>query len=77
MGLIGVPIGAAADRLTRWWVAALAVAGVVAFLVLGLGWTGVIGPVLLLAAFGLIARDLRRSTPSAAPGAAVPVPAAA
>ena len=65
LGLIAVLAGAAADRLTRWWVAALGVAGVVAFLTLGLGWIGVLGPLLLLAAFGLLARDLRRRRVSA------------
>jgi hypothetical protein len=60
LGLIAVAIGAAKDGLTRWWVAALVVAGFVAFLGLGLGWLGVVGPVLLLAGFGLLARDLRR-----------------
>ncbi len=69
LGLIAVLVGAAVDRLTRWWVAALGVAGVVAFLVLGLGWIGVLGPVLLLAAFGLLARDLRRRAASGAPAA--------
>jgi hypothetical protein len=75
LGLIAVVVGAAADRLTRWWVAALAVAGIAAFLVLGLGWTGVIGPVLLLAAFGLMGRDLNRAaaTAPAAPAPAVPM----
>lgn len=60
LGLIAVLAGAAADRLTRWWVAALGVAGIAAFLLLGLGWIGVMGPVLLLVAFGLLARDLHR-----------------
>ena len=60
LGLIAVAIGAARDGLTRWWVAGLVVAGFAAFLVLGLGWIGVVGPVLVLAGFGLMARDLRR-----------------
>jgi hypothetical protein len=78
LGLIAVPVGAAVDGLTRWWVAALAVAGIAAFLLLGLGWVGVVGPVLLLVAFGLLARDLRRG--AADPAATEPVetvPAAA
>ena len=60
LGLVAVPVGAAADRLTRWWVAVLAAAGVAAFLVFASGPAGMIGPVLLLAAFGIMARDLRR-----------------
>jgi hypothetical protein len=60
LGLIAVAIGAAKDGLTRWWVAALVVAGFASFLVLGLGWSGVVGPMLLLAGFGLLARDLRK-----------------
>ena len=77
LGLIAVPVGAAADRLTRWWVAATAVAGVAAFLLLGLGWTGVTGPVLLLAAFTLLARDLRRRPAAPAPAPSPALPAAA
>lgn len=60
LGLMAVPVAAAVDRLTRWWVPALAVAGVAAFLIVPLGPAGVLGPLLLLAAFGLLGRDLRR-----------------
>ncbi len=79
LGLIAVMAGAAADRLTRWWVAALGVAGIAAFLLLGLGWIGVVGPVLLLVAFGLLARDLHRrdAAPGVSPESAEAVPAAA
>ncbi|WP_328476829.1 hypothetical protein OHA21_22925 [Actinoplanes sp. NBC_00393] len=74
LGLIAVGIGAAVSGLTRWWVAALVVAGVVAFLALGLGPIGVTGPLLLLAGFGLIARDLRRTATPAAQPTPDPVP---
>jgi hypothetical protein len=60
LGLLAVTIGAAKDGLTRWWVAGIVVAGFVGFLVLGLGWTRVIGPVLVLIGFALMERDLRR-----------------
>jgi hypothetical protein len=56
------------------------VAGFAGFLVLGLGWVGVIGPVLVLLGFGLLERDPRRSgrgvpeRPSTAP-AGTPAPA--
>jgi hypothetical protein len=36
------------------------VAGFAGFLLLGLGLLGIIGPLVLLAGFGLLARDLRR-----------------
>ncbi|GAA3938121.1 hypothetical protein [Actinoplanes auranticolor] len=55
-----MPIGAAVDRLTRWWVPVLAVAGMAMFLIVPLGPAGVTGPLLLLIAFGLLGRDLRR-----------------
>ncbi|BBH71228.1 hypothetical protein ACTI_79130 [Actinoplanes sp. OR16] len=61
LGLIAVAAGAAANGLTRWWHAALVAAGIVAFLTLGLGPAGVIGPLLLLAGFALTARSLTRS----------------
>ncbi|WP_433718601.1 hypothetical protein ACQP2Y_30460 [Actinoplanes sp. CA-051413] len=73
LGLMAVPIGAAVDRLTRWWVPVLAVAGVAMFLVVPLGPAGVTGPLLLLAAFGLLGRDLRRPRDTADE----PVPAVA
>ncbi|MEV6300418.1 hypothetical protein AB0M02_13515 [Actinoplanes sp. NPDC051861] len=68
LGLIAVPIGAAVAGATRWWTAALSTAGIVAFLVAGLGPIGVTGPLLLLAGFALMARDFRRP----AVGEAVP-----
>ena len=76
LGLMAVAVGAAVDRLTRWWVAALMVAGVAAFLVVPVGVAGLAGPVLLLAAFGLLDRDLRRPVDAAEAPAPV-VPAAA
>jgi hypothetical protein len=60
LGLVAVVAGAAVDRLTRWWAPVLAFAGVAAFLVVPVGLAGLAGPVLLLAAFGLLGRDLRR-----------------
>jgi hypothetical protein len=60
LGLLAVTIGAAKDGLTRWWVAAIVVAGFAGFFVLGLGWTRVIGPALVVAGFALMERDLRR-----------------
>ncbi|MEU4422351.1 hypothetical protein AB0F81_17125 [Actinoplanes sp. NPDC024001] len=74
LGLIAVAVGAAVSRVTRWWTAALVVAGIAAFLGLGLGPIGVTGPLLLLAGFGLIARDLRR-LPVAEQPTPTPVPA--
>ncbi|GAA4608666.1 hypothetical protein GCM10023107_87780 [Actinoplanes octamycinicus] len=68
LGLIAVAVGAAVSRVARWWQTALVVAGVVAFLGLGLGPIGVTGPLLLLAGFGLMARS-----PRPAPAAPVPV----
>ena len=65
LGLIAVAVGAAVSRITRWWTAALVVAGIVAFLTLGLGPIGVAGPLFLLAGFGLMARDLHRLEPAA------------
>lgn len=69
LGLVTVAVGAAVSRVARWWQAALVVAGVAAFLGLGLGPIGVTGPLLLLAGFALMARE-----PGRAP--AVPVPVA-
>ena len=40
LGLTAVPIGAAVDRLTRWWVPVLAVAGVAMFQFVPLGPPG-------------------------------------
>jgi hypothetical protein len=75
LGLIAVTAGAAVDRLTRWWVPVLAVAGVAAFLAVPVGPAGLAGPLLLLAAFGLLGRDLRRPAPTG--GVPAPVVAAA
>ena len=72
LGLIAVAVGAVRSGLTRWWTAALVAAGIAAFLGLGLGPVGVTGPLLLLAGFGLIARDLTRADA----GVAGPVPQA-
>ncbi len=58
LGLIAVPIGAAADGLVRWWVPVLTGLGVVAFLAVGVGPLSVLSPVLLLAGYGLLARAL-------------------
>ncbi|MET7418370.1 hypothetical protein [Dactylosporangium sp. NPDC005555] len=58
LGLIAVPIGAAADGLVRWWVPVLTGLGVVAFLAVGVGPLSVLSPLLLLAGYGLLARAL-------------------
>ncbi|MFC4999762.1 hypothetical protein ACFPIJ_18195 [Dactylosporangium cerinum] len=65
LGLIAVPIGAAADGLVRWWVPVLTGLGVVAFLAVGVGPLSVLSPLLLLAGYGLLARALppRRAAP--------------
>ncbi|GAA3242412.1 hypothetical protein GCM10010532_083990 [Dactylosporangium siamense] len=69
LGLIAVPIGAAADGLVRWWVPVLTGLGVVAFLAVGVGPLSVLSPLLLLAGYGLLARALppRREAPVAEP----------
>ncbi|MGK5679729.1 hypothetical protein [Actinoplanes sp. URMC 104] len=66
LGPILVATGAARDGLVRWWVPALVVAGFAAFLSLGLGPVGVVGPLVLVAGFGLMAAALRR-TPAGVP----------
>jgi hypothetical protein len=66
LGLILVAVGAAVDRVVRWWVPVLVGAGLAAFFLLGLGPIGVVGPVILLAGFGAAAAALRVS-PSPAP----------
>jgi hypothetical protein len=58
LGLIAVPIGAAADGIVRWWVPVLTGLGVVAFLAVGVGPLSVLSPLLLLAGYGLLARAL-------------------
>lgn len=55
LGLILVAVGAAVDRLVRWWVPVIVVAGFAGFFLLGLGPIGVVGPLVLVAGFGLIA----------------------
>ncbi|MEV0128231.1 hypothetical protein AB0H83_07145 [Dactylosporangium sp. NPDC050688] len=74
LGLIAVPIGAAADGLVRWWVPVLTGLGVVAFLAVGVGPLSVLSPLLLLAGFGLLARALPPRRPAATP---TPEPVAA
>ena len=71
LGLILVSVGAAVDRLVRWWVPVLVGLGLVAFLLLPLGPLGVLGPAVLVVGFGLTAAALRRPRPVVA----VPVPA--
>ena len=59
LGLILVAVGAAVDRLVRWYVPVLVVAGFAAFFTLPLGPLGVIGPAVLVVGFGLTALALR------------------
>jgi hypothetical protein len=66
LGLILVAVGAAVDRTVRWWVPALVAAGIAGFLTIGLGPLGVLGPLLLLAGFALVARAL--PAPARGPG---------
>lgn len=58
LGLVAVAVAAAAERVLRWWVPALVVAGFAAFFLLGIGPLGVVGPLLLVAGFGLAAKAL-------------------
>ncbi|WP_327009483.1 hypothetical protein OHA72_20915 [Dactylosporangium sp. NBC_01737] len=67
LGLIAVPIGAAADGLVRWWVPVLTGLGVVAFLAVGVGPLSVLSPLLLLAGYGLLAKALPPRDPAPAP----------
>ena len=67
LGLIAVPIGAAADGLVRWWVPVLTGLGVVAFLAVGVGPLSVLSPLLLLAGYGLLAGALPPRDPAPAP----------
>jgi hypothetical protein len=62
-----VAVSAAVDKVVRWWVPALVGLGLAAFFLLGLGALGVVGPLLLLAGFGLAASVLRRPAPQAVP----------
>ncbi len=66
LGLVAVTVSAAVDRIVHWAVPSLTALGLAGFFVLGLGAVGVIGPLLLLAAFAVAAR---RSPPLAAPAA--------
>jgi hypothetical protein len=66
LGLVAVTVSAAVDRIVHWAVPALTTLGLAGFFVLGLGAVGVIGPLLLLAAFAVAAR---RSPPLTAPAA--------
>jgi hypothetical protein len=69
LGLILVPVAAARAGLVRWPVPVLAGAGVVAFFALTVGRVpGLVAPLFLLAAYGLLARAI------AAPAAAKPEP---
>jgi hypothetical protein len=70
LGLILVAVGAAVDRVVRWWVPALVGLGFVAFFLLPLGPLGVIGPLVLLAGFGAMALTLRRAEPAPVPAMA-------
>ncbi len=70
LGLILVAVGAAVDRVVRWWVPALVGLGLVAFFLLPLGPLGVIGPLVLLAGFGAMALTLRRAEPAPVPAMA-------
>ncbi|GGM60375.1 hypothetical protein ACFFX1_04840 [Dactylosporangium sucinum] len=71
LGLILVATATTVDGRSRWWVPALVGAGVVAFLVLGVGPLSLLSPVLLLAGFGLLARGLGSSAaPRPAPAPA-------
>ncbi|MCO8275426.1 hypothetical protein M1L60_33075 [Actinoplanes sp. TRM 88003] len=64
LGLILVAVGAAVDRLVRWWAPALVVAGFAGFFLLGLGPIGVVGPLVLVAGFGSMAVALGTPTPT-------------
>ncbi|GAA4445921.1 hypothetical protein GCM10023170_025410 [Phytohabitans houttuyneae] len=72
LGLILVPVAAARAGLVRWPVPVLAGVGVAAFLALTVGRVpGLVAPLLLLAAYGLLARALATGarTPAAGSGA--------
>ncbi|MDQ7904999.1 hypothetical protein RB614_10745 [Phytohabitans sp. ZYX-F-186] len=73
LGLVLVPVAAARAGLVRWPVPVLAGAGVVAFFALTVGRVpGLVAPLLLLAAYGLLARAV--AAPAAKPEP-VPLPA--
>ncbi|MCY1142456.1 hypothetical protein OWR29_31035 [Actinoplanes sp. Pm04-4] len=55
LGLILVAVGAAVDGLVRWWAPVIVVAGFAGFFLLGLGPIGVVGPLVLVVGFGLMA----------------------
>jgi hypothetical protein len=67
LGLLLVTLAAAYERVVSWWVPALTAAGLAGFFLLGLGPIGVVGPLLLLAGFGLAARGINRVAPVAEP----------
>jgi len=71
LGLILVAVGAAVDKLVRWWVPVIVVAGFAGFFLLGLGPIGVVGPLVLVAGFGLMAVAL--GAPAASRGEPVAV----
>jgi hypothetical protein len=67
-GLIAVAVAAGVDRLVPWWVPALVVLGFVAFFVAPPApATAVLGPLVLLAAFTLLARAAARKAAATPP----------
>ncbi|BCB76153.1 hypothetical protein GCM10022251_68250 [Phytohabitans flavus] len=74
LGLILVPVAAARAGFVRWPVPVLAGVGVVAFFMLTVGRVpGLVAPLLLLAAYGLLARAT--ATPAGARPESAPLPA--
>jgi hypothetical protein len=78
LGLIAVAVAAGVERLVPWWVPALAVLGFVAFFVAPpMPATAVIGPLVLLVAFALLAKAAATrlsSAPSSSPAPSWPRP---
>ncbi|GAA1034537.1 hypothetical protein GCM10009557_39530 [Virgisporangium ochraceum] len=67
VGLIAVAVAAGVDRLVPWWVPGVVVLGFVGFFVMPPApATAVVGPLLLLVGFGLLARGAARR-PSSSP----------
>jgi hypothetical protein len=67
-GLIAVAVAAAVERLVPWWVSGLVVLGFVAFFVAPpVPATAVIGPLVLLAAFALLAKAAARKAAATPP----------
>ncbi len=58
VGLILLAIAATVDKLVRWWVPVVVFVGFALFFTLGIGPLGVLGPLVLLVGFGMIARRL-------------------